>query len=83
MSTTKEDIRIWINKAIKNGATHLIVVCDEFDYEDYPVEVSKDQDVKDVFNAHDDKNMQSVMEVYNLSMDIDEQLNKKERVINF
>ena len=37
--TTPEMIREWFNRGIELGATHLIVACDTFDYEDYPVYV--------------------------------------------
>jgi hypothetical protein len=75
MKTTKEDIQRWINNAPKK-ATHMIVVCDTFDWEDYPVYVLAGQDVNKVHNAHNGVNMQKVMEVYNLSMPIKNQLNE-------
>ncbi len=52
----------------------MIIVCDTFDYEDYPVYVTSEQDVRKVKEGFDGKNMQKVMEVYKLSMDIEEQL---------
>lgn len=50
------------------------MVCDTFDYEDYPVEVKPDEDVRKVEAQYNGPNMQKVMEVYNLSMDMDKQL---------
>jgi hypothetical protein len=75
MATEKSDIRGWLERGKKEGATHLIVVCDTWDYEDYPVLVSPKQDVREVESEHN-KDMQKVMEVYNLSMDWDTQLNQ-------
>lgn len=74
MPTTREEIKGWFKRAKDNGATHLIVVCDTFDYEDYPVEVKPDEDVRKVEAQYNGPNMQKVMEVYNLSMDMDKQL---------
>jgi len=76
MATTKEDIRAWLKEGKKQKATHMIVVCDSFDYEDYPVYVKKGQNVHDVAAKYNGKNMQQVMEVYNLSMDLEKQLNE-------
>jgi hypothetical protein len=74
MGTSRDDIRTWLKAALKKGATHVIVVCDTFDHEDYPVEVVSGQDVRKVYAEHNGPNMQRVMEVYNLSMDIEKQL---------
>jgi len=60
----------------------MIVVCDTFDYEDYPVFVGKDEDVRAVEKEYDGINMQKVMEVYNLKINIDAQLNEK-RAFNY
>jgi len=74
MGTTRETIRTWLERAKAQGATHMIVAVDGWDYEDYPVEVMPGQDVRKVYDEYNGKNMQRVMEVYNLSMDIDRQL---------
>lgn len=63
--------RIWNQK---REATHVIVAVDTFDYEDYPVYVSKEEDVNVRVNRFKGKS-DKVMEVYNLSMDIEMQLN--------
>ena len=73
--TTKDDIRRWLERGKEENATHLIVVCDTFSYEDYPVYVHRNENVHDVEEEHS-KDMQIVMEVYKLSMDWDEQLNQ-------
>jgi len=76
MSTQKDDIRRWLERGKEEKATHLIVVCDTWDHEDYPVFVSPEENVYEVVNGYNGKDMQRVMEVYNLSMDWDEQLNQ-------
>jgi len=76
MATTKEDIKGWIKRGQDQKATHLIVVCDTFDWEDYPVYVSATENVHDKYKQYNGPNMQKVMEVYNLSKDIDKQVNQ-------
>ena len=75
METTKDDIRAWFQSGLRQEATHLIVVCDTFEWYDYPVYVLPGQDIKEKESEYDGKNMQKVMEVYNLSMDMEEQIN--------
>ncbi len=75
MAATKEIIREWMRRGKKENATHLIVVCDTYDYDDYPVFVKSGEDPKSIESQISGKNMQRVMEVYNLNMDIDSQLN--------
>ena len=74
--TTKEDIRGWLEEGQEKGSTHVIVVVDTFDWGDYPVHVSPSEKVREVVAKYDDKDMQRVMEVYNLSMDLEEQLSE-------
>ena len=76
MGTTQADIRRWLTEAKEEGATHLIVVCDTFDHEDYPVSVKPGDDVKAKFDEHNGKSMQRVMEVYALHLDWESQLNE-------
>jgi hypothetical protein len=74
--TTKQDIKEWLDEAKAKNATHMLVVCDTFDYEDYPVYVLSGQDVNKQILFYS-KDMQKVMEVYNLNMNIDYQLNEQ------
>ena len=76
MATEKSDIQRWLERGKEEGATHLIVVCDSFDYEDYPVFVNSQENVHEKESEYNGKSMQRVMEVYNLSMDWDTQLNQ-------
>ncbi len=83
MGTSKSEIKEWIERGKKEKATHMIVVCDTYDYEDYPVFVSLEEDIHKVYEKYaSGDNMQRVMEVYNLSKDIDKQLNES-RSFNF
>ena len=74
--TTKEEIKKWLEKGKEKNASHVVIVCDEFSNEDYPVYVTHEQDVTEITKKYHDKNMQKVIEVYSLRKDFDEQLNK-------
>lgn len=74
MGTTKEEIRNWIKYGQEQGATHMIVACDTYDWEDYPVYVMPTDDVRKKYADYNGPNMQKVMEVYNLQKDIEKQL---------
>jgi len=77
MGTTKANIRGWIEDAQgERDISHVIIVCDTFDWEDYPVRVKIGQDVREKMKEYNHTNMQKIMEVYNLGMDIEKQLNE-------
>ena len=76
MAVTKQDIRDWLERAKAKGATHLIVACDTFDWDDYPVFVMPNEDARKKAEEHNGPNMTKLMEVYKLDMDWDQQLNQ-------
>lgn len=76
MAASQNQIRQWIERGIEMGATHVIVVVDTFDHEDYPVFVKPNESVKTRISYYQGASMQDVMEVYNLSMDIESQINE-------
>jgi hypothetical protein len=86
MATSKADIRHWLKRGLADTRkpTHCIIVCDTFDYEDYPVYVFPGEDVRDVEkkNSLSAGNMQRVMEVYNLALPIEAQL-EENRSFNY
>jgi hypothetical protein len=56
----------------------MIVACDTFDYEDFPVNVMPGEDPKKKAAEYDNPNkMLRLMEVYSLSRDIEEQLRER------
>jgi hypothetical protein len=77
MSATRQDIDRWFEAGLLSEATHMIVVCDTYDYENYPVYVNKGENVEEKAKEFEGKNMQSIDEVYNLSMDKNKQLNER------
>lgn len=82
MGTTHQDIRRWLQEAKGDGGTHLIVVCDTFDHEDYPVVVKPGEDVRKKYEEYNGPNMQRVMEVYALHLDWESQL-REDRSYHF
>lgn len=80
--TTKDDIRTWLQEGIAGGFTHVLIVCDTFDHEDFPVFVDIDQDVYKLAAEFNGPNMTRLMEVYNLKMDIETQLEER-RAFNY
>jgi len=77
MAASRADIHGWLMRAKRNGATHVLVVCDTFDHEDYPVEVTPDQDVNERLAYYRAASMQNVMEVYALHLSIQKQLSEQ------
>ena len=82
MAATLDDIKRWLEEGKAVGATHVIIVCDTFDWEDYSVNVLPGEDVREKEKQYDNVNMQKIMEVYNMSMDIESQL-KQSRARNY
>lgn len=78
----KSDIESWLAAGVEKGATHMIVAVDGWDHEDYPVYVMPGENAREVADKYDGKEMQRIMEVYDLSMDHAQQLGQS-RVMNF
>ena len=74
MSTSKDTLKTWFQRGVKQGATHMIVVCDTYDWVDFPVYVSPEEDVREVEAKYGGVNMQKIMEVYNLNLNMDAQM---------
>lgn len=71
MAATRKDIQRWFKEGKKQNATHMIVACDTFDWEDYPVFVMPGQDVRKMASKQE-----KVMEVYSLSKNMESQLDE-------
>ena len=72
--TTRSEIETWFDRGLSQNAKYMIVVCDSFDHEDYPVYVSSDSACMKKYK--NSGQMQRVMEVYDLSHNKEDQLNK-------
>ena len=67
MRASDAEVNRWVTEATQRGATHLLVVCDTFDGDEYPVSVSKGEDIRDALTRYHDANMQKVVVVYDLA----------------
>lgn len=77
MAASKFDIKGWFEQGVEQGSAYMLIVCDTFDWEDYPVFLpDKDQALKAKAMYASGSNMQRLMEVYDLNGDKDAQLNK-------
>lgn len=77
MSVTRDDIQDWFEVSRALEFTHMLIVCDTYSYDNYPVYVRGLNDFLNKFFDHHGKNMQRVEEVYDLSMDMVDQLNEE------
>lgn len=70
METSRKDIERWFDDGVNNNKDFMIVVCDTFDHEDYPVYVSGDREAcQSRYEYYRKEPMQRVMEVYDLKCD--------------
>lgn len=80
--TTKSQIKEWFDIGVENGATHMIVACDTFNYTDFPVWVTKEISIYDAIAAYDDeKRFLKIMEIYKMELGWEVQ-SSRERVRN-
>ena len=70
MGTPLSDISRWFDQGLAKGKAYLIIACDTFDYEEYPVYTPSDLvEFWEIYNrCNNDINYVEVLEVYNLSL---------------
>jgi len=78
MESPYDEIRRAFRKGKRSGATHMLSVIDRFPWpqEDYITYVMPGEDVREKIEKYR-KDMQDVIEVYNLSMDMESQISEK------
>lgn len=79
MAASQEQIKTWFEKAEAEKATHMLVICDTFDHDDYPVNFHSEAAARRRYD--DPGDMQRVMEVYKVSLGWEAQADG--RVVNF
>jgi hypothetical protein len=77
MVASKEDIKRFFKRFNKNIHSHMLVVCDTYDYDDYPVFVLKTENVLKLIGKYNEKSMQKVIEVYSGDIDFEKQLHEE------
>lgn len=63
MAATRTEISQWFDQGVEDKKSYMAVVCDDFDYEDYPVYGTREEIL--ALKA-DPGSMQRVMEIYDL-----------------
>lgn len=74
MAATKEDIIEWFGMGVQDNAEFMIVVCDTYDYDDYPSYVFSEADLADKIDYYQNASRQRIMEVYSLKSDMQTQM---------
>jgi hypothetical protein len=77
MATTRQDIQRWFEEGVSQGDKWMIVVVDTFDHEDYPAYAKTDDEFWTKHERYNGQNMQRIMETYDLSADMEEQLSER------
>lgn len=73
MAARKSTLREWFEKGVERGKTHMVVFCDTFDFEDFPVYCESAEAAREIHEAPR-ASMETIEEIYNLSGDMEEQL---------
>lgn len=76
MAASYDDIKRWLYVGNTGKNSHMIVVCDTYDWDDYTVHVLKDENIWEKIEHYNGRNMQKIMEIYNYNLDLEEQLNQ-------
>jgi hypothetical protein len=76
MAATFHDISGWFDQGVAQKAQFMVVVCDGFDHEDYPCYAEDAAECLKTYDEHNGKQMQRVMEVYDLSLPKDAQMHE-------
>jgi len=67
MSNETENHKRWLKEARLQKATHILEVVDEFDYSHYPVYISSSENVDQMKEKYNQKSMQKVHLVIEVS----------------
>ena len=82
MATTRSEIAHYLTDGLEKGYSHMIMACDTWNYEDYPVYVNPTEDIYATVEKYQNMEYTKVMEVYSYSLDLETQLNQN-RAWNF
>lgn len=78
MAASRAEVQMWFQEGTRQQASHMVVICDTYDYEDYPAYITaSNPEEAEAAAERKNGNMQKVMEVYNLSKDMQDQLNRR------
>ena len=74
MPALLKEIKKWLEDAKSKGSGFLIVMCDTFDNDDYPIFIEKGEDIKEEVKKLHRKDMQRAVEIYDMDKDLDSQI---------
>ena len=72
--TTPDKIKQWLMQGQEKNARWVLIVCDTLNYEDYPIYAYAPKECREKYQQYNEKDMQRVMEIYDLHQNIEEQL---------
>ena len=64
MATSVADLQAMFKRGVHKNSKYMIIICDTYDWEDYPFYVGADDDFWKIYDEHNGKNMQKIMEGY-------------------
>lgn len=78
MKTSKEQIGKWFDRGQKIGFSYMFIVCDMFDWEDFPTYSDSLKESQEKYKKYSESRgeMMKLMEVYDLRENKEDQLNK-------
>lgn len=75
--TSSREIKIWFESGVSYKQKYMIVATDTFDWSNYPIYTMSIEETKKEYEKIMNASMSKVMEIYDLSADMNEQLNQK------
>lgn len=78
MSTSVDTLRQWFDDGLAAGAKYMVIVCDTFDWSDFPLFYTTEDAAQRRVSSPGP--MEKIMEVYDLTADRESQLNGGARV---
>ena len=73
MATNSNQISLWFDKGVEQNKKYMVIICDTFDWEDYPSYHVSRASAENKINSPGE--MQKIMEVYDLEANKTAQLN--------
>jgi hypothetical protein len=75
--TSYNKVKNWVMEAKMSGCEYAIIACDRFDHSDYLIKCRNADECREkIQEINKPDNMQRIMEIYDLSMPIQDQLNE-------
>ncbi len=63
MTASFQDVERWKEDAKRQGAKYIISVCDTFDWDDYPVFIKTEEELKEKEEYYRNASMQKINEI--------------------